>query len=97
MKSPCGTITSANLYDTVITQKAQEERATTAKVPDISGLSLNTAPKQQAPARPPRPAAPARKPSSISSEEEEEEDDDDPFGDKNVISTPAAERAEPGW
>lgn len=89
------------LYDfPVITEKAQEGRAAAKNVPDLSGLTLETAFKH-APARPPRPAAPTRRLSSATSEdaEEEEEDDDDdnPFGDKNVISTPSAEQGEPRW
>ncbi|GAB0138317.1 hypothetical protein EsDP_00006553 [Epichloe bromicola] len=41
----------------------------------------------------------ARQPSVATSEEdvEGEEDDGDPFGDDNVISTPAIERGEPRW
>ncbi|KAG8426012.1 hypothetical protein J3459_008516 [Metarhizium acridum] len=80
----------------MITGKAQEDRAAAQNVPDLSGLTLETAPKH-APARPPRPAA--RRLSSATSEDEEEDDDDDdnPFGDKNVISTPAAEQGEPRW
>lgn len=79
----------------MITQKAQEERTAAGNAPDLSGLSLQSAPKVP-PTRPPRPAAPVRKASSVTSEEEDD-DDDNPFGDKNVISTPAAERAEPHW
>ncbi|KID92914.1 transporter protein smf2 [Metarhizium guizhouense ARSEF 977] len=84
----------------MITEKAQEGRAAAKNVPDLSGLTIDTASKH-APARPPRPVAPTRRLSSATSEdaEEEEEDDDDdnPFGDKNVISTPAAEQGEPRW
>ena len=79
----------------MITQKAQEDRAATGNAPDLSGLSIDPTPKA-APTKPPRPAAPVRQPSSVTSEEEEE-DDDNPFGDKNVISTPAVERGEPRW
>ncbi|KZZ96807.1 VHS domain protein [Moelleriella libera RCEF 2490] len=79
----------AHMYR-MITQKAQEDRAT---VSAMSGLSLSK--------NPPRPPRPARRPPSVSSddgdEEEDDEDEDNPFGDKNVISTPAQEKPEPAW
>ncbi|KAK2591498.1 hypothetical protein QQS21_010818 [Conoideocrella luteorostrata] len=81
----------------MITQKAQEERAAA----DLAGLSLNSPPATRndppVPVKPPRPAAPPRQPSIATSEEEEDDDDANPFGDKNVISTPAIERGEPRW
>ncbi|KHO01763.1 VHS domain protein [Metarhizium album ARSEF 1941] len=84
----------------MMTQKAQADRADAKNVPDLSELRLDTAAKQ-APARPPRPTVPARRLSSATSEEDEVDDDDDdddnPFGDKNVIPTPAADKGDSRW
>ncbi|KAI9900628.1 hypothetical protein N3K66_004890 [Trichothecium roseum] len=72
----------------------------TSAAPDLSGLSIN--PESASPAPPPQPprptAAPARQDASTDSEPEDDDDDDDnPFGDKNVVETPAFESGEPKW
>ncbi|KAG5925460.1 hypothetical protein E4U42_004270 [Claviceps africana] len=87
----------------MITQKAQQDRATGAhdasRSHDAGPAAGSDAP---VPARPLPPAVPARKPppatgQDADDEDDDDDDDDDPFGDKNVISTPGTERAEPRW
>lgn len=65
---------------------------------DLRGLSLNDAPP-----KPPRPAAiPMPPPPTFSNKQAadslaEEEDEDDPFGDSNAVPTPAQERPGMTW
>lgn len=79
----------------VITQKAQENQVAAG----FAGLSLSQERNVPAAAEPPRPVAPPRLSCTAAGDEDDvdDEDDDDPFGDKNVISTPTAERGEPRW
>lgn len=69
----------------------------------FSGLSVN-------PSKPPRPSRPTSLPMASSSQHtrqifdsepeselEEDDDDDNPFGDRNAIKTPAAEKAGYSW
>lgn len=84
----------AHLYR-MITEKGKE--SADAGTPDVGSLSISTG-------APPRPSA-LSKPSDTPplqtrpalQRQETEEDDDDPFGDKNVVETPAFERGEPRW
>ncbi|KAG5984015.1 hypothetical protein E4U55_006380 [Claviceps digitariae] len=88
----------------MITEKAQHDRAVSGH---IGSRSHDPGPAAggdaAAPARPPPPAVPARKPpvafrqEADNDDDDDDDDDDDPFGDKNVISTPGIERAEPRW
>lgn len=75
---------------------------TSPQPPDLGGLNLNAA--AAAPPRPPaatKPNAPPPpkppRPIQAEPESEPEEDENDPFGDKNVVETPAFERGEPRW
>lgn len=89
------------LHDTnpspVITEKGKETADT--ETPNMANLSIN------ATGAPPRPSAsskpsgtpPPQPPRPALQRQETEEDDDDPFGDKNVVETPAFERGEPRW
>lgn len=84
------------------------QNANNINPPDVSKLALDEpqaaaahvppAPLAKAPAQPHRP--PAVSPGAdleSASEDGYDDDDDDPFGDKNVVATPAVERHEPGW
>lgn len=81
----------------MITEKGKESADT--ETPDLAHLSINTT------GAPPRPSAlskpastpPPQPPRPVIQRQETEEDDDDPFGDKNVVETPAFERGEPRW
>ncbi len=79
------------------------------EAPDMSGLTIEKPqPKRAAPPRPPsmskprqpppppQPPRPAARPPSVV-EEVKADDENDPFGDQNVIETPAIERSEPDW
>ncbi|KAH8170378.1 VHS domain-containing protein [Sarocladium implicatum] len=63
--------------------------------PDVGGLSINDSPskvkKAPSPPPPPRPPRPAMQ------RQDTEEDEDDPFGDSNVVETPAIEKGQPSW
>lgn len=87
------------------TLRGREDQAVhspqSSHAPDLSGLSLEPTPRAPAPpvpkpsslpaARPPRPS---KRPAAPVEDEDEE---GDPFGDDNVVETPAMERPEPRW
>lgn len=76
---------------------------TFAQHPDLSDLGINppvAPPRPSAATKPPPPQPPRPVPVRQDTEPEDdepEEDEDDPFGDKNVVETPAFEQAEPKW
>ncbi|GJN82103.1 nitrilase [Purpureocillium lilacinum] len=96
----------AHMYR-MATLKAQEDKVhspQSAHAPDLSGLSLNTKPKaMMAPhAGPPQPPRLSKPPpvqtaAAASRDDNSDDDDDNPFGDENVVETPAHETAEPRW
>ena len=74
--------------------------AAPAQPPDVGGLSLNshTGPPRPPAASKPNPPPPMRPPRPVANEPDSEpEDENDPFGDKNVVETPAFEKGEPKW
>jgi len=75
--------------------KGKEAQQTQHTADDFAGLSLNDAggKKSATPPPPPRPPRPAVQ----RQDTEEEEDEDDPFGDSNVVETPAIEKGQPRW
>ncbi|KAG6015852.1 hypothetical protein E4U54_002839 [Claviceps lovelessii] len=85
----------------MITEKAQQDRAASGHIGSRShdpGPSIGN--DASAPPRPPRPAVPPRKSpvaTAVEADDDDDDDEDDPFGDRNVISTPGMERAEPQW
>jgi hypothetical protein len=80
----------------VIAQRGKDEQAAAAKAPDLEGLHISTPPDVAAPpTKPPRP--PAVSPGADLESASEDDDEDDPFGDKNMVDTPAVERGEPRW
>lgn len=87
---------------TVITSKANDSTESETQPPSLANLTINP------PGAPPRPSAhgkssepppPPQPPRPViqRKETETDDDDDDPFGDKNVVETPAFERGEPRW
>ena len=78
----------------MIAQRGKDEQAASTKAPDLEGLHISTPPDGTAPpSKPPRP--PVVSPGADLESASEDEDEDDPFGDKNVVNTPAVERGEP--
>jgi hypothetical protein len=79
----------------VAQMKGKEAQQTQHTADDFAGLSLNDAggKKSATPPPPPRPPRPAVQ----RQDTEEEEDEDDPFGDSNVVETPAIEKGQPRW
>lgn len=89
---------------TVATMKGKETSGpsspTSPQAPDLAGLSLKSTPPPRPPAATkPNAPPPPKPPRPVANEPESEPDDDenDPFGDKNVVDTPAFEREEPRW
>lgn len=81
----------AHLYRMAALMSKEDQPA--VHPPSLSGLSLDPAAVSRT-----APAAPARPPRKPVAEPALSDDDDgDPFGDKNVVETPAHEREEPRW
>lgn len=79
-----------------------QENQANEQTPDIGNLSINTTaapPRPPAATKPgaPPPPKPPRPGAMVEPDSEPDEDENDPFGDKNVVETPAFERAEPKW
>ncbi|KAK0385157.1 hypothetical protein NLU13_7635 [Sarocladium strictum] len=62
---------------------------------NLAGLSLDDSKDSASPPPPPPPPRPAMQ--RQDSEEDEDDDEENPFGDSNVIETPATEKAQPRW
>ncbi|KAG9254659.1 uncharacterized protein F5Z01DRAFT_86106 [Emericellopsis atlantica] len=93
----------AHLYRMATMNKKEDSGSpTSAQPPDLGNLSISTnahappvpststKPNAPPPPKPPRPAA-------VPDADSEPEDENDPFGDKNVVETPAFEQGEPRW
>lgn len=87
-----------NTLASLVAQMKGKQAQANAGAPDLAELSISDSPRAGGasksaspppPARPPRPAPVQR--------QDTEEDDDDPFGDSNVVETPAIEKGQPRW
>jgi hypothetical protein len=85
----------AHIYR-MITSRANDSSESEAQPPNLANLSINPPAAHGKSSEPPPPPRPPR-PVIQRKETETDDDDDDPFGDKNVVETPAFERGEPRW
>lgn len=85
----------AHLYR-MAQMKGKEAHQVQSTSDDLAGLSIDdTAPRKAA--SPPPPPRPPRPTVQRQDTEEDEDDDDNPFGDSNVVETPAIEKGQPRW
>lgn len=83
----------ANDLPVTVAQMKGKEAQQTAD--NLAGLSLDDSKDSASPPPPPPPPRPAMQ--RQDSEEDEDDDEENPFGDSNVIETPATEKAQPRW